>query len=260
MIDRVFAALESHLPGADLPTLSVATGETQERLAVALEAAISEGILERWPFWPERIRSTGQAAPAFLRELAELRRQALAHLERINEASLWPATLHLLVPGAHTVVERFPWHGDPEAMSRERAHYARPRPLTEGATSMAIVAHLPDAAREAFLGRHVLADRAPLIAAIRTQGFCLRPATSLVGGWVLSAPLLTSDGLPYGALCTYGSAATLSEGFVERCSGLVHRCAWELSQSAAVEVLALRARAIIEELVQGGVSALRTQR
>jgi DNA-binding IclR family transcriptional regulator len=252
MLERIFAALELHVAGADLGTLSAATGEPHQHVSMALNAAISEGILERWPFWPERVRATGLAAPAFLRELAELRHDALPLLERINQVSCWPATLHLLVPGAHAVVERIPWHGDREAIARERAHYAIPRPLTEGATALAILAHLPDATRATCAQRSALPDHAGSLARIRTQGYCLQRANHVAGGWVLSAALRAADGTPYGAVCTYGSADAPSPDFVEKSAGVMRRCAEALSQLRTHAALTQRARAIVEEMARRG--------
>jgi DNA-binding IclR family transcriptional regulator len=184
-----------------------------------------------------------------LRELAELRRDALTCLERINEVSRWPATLHLVVPGAHSVVERFPWHGDLEAIAREQARYATPRPLTGGATALAIVAHLPEATRAALAKqRQPSEDRAELLAAIRTQGYCLRPAQQMADSWVLSGPVRAADGMPYGALCTYGIAATVPERFIARSAAILCAAAAELSQRAACSVLVQRARTVFRDM------------
>jgi hypothetical protein len=247
MIERIFAALEKRVSGADLATLSATTGEVIERVAAAVASAISDAVLERWPFWPERIRSTGVAAPAFLRELAELRREALPFLERIHEVSGWPATLHLLVPAAHAVVERFPWEGDHEAIARERARYAQPRPLTEGATAMAILAHLPEGSREAILERHGWAERAALLMEIRARGYCFHPARD-AAGWVLSAPLISADGLPYGALCTFGASLSPAEHLIEEAAAAVRGCAVDLAQRAAPRTIVQRASAVVENL------------
>ena len=247
-LDRILAALETHVAGADLGTLSAACGAAPECAALEVEAGITAGVLERWPFWADRIRATGERATPFLAELATLRWRATPFLQIISHSSGWPATLHLLVPGAHAVVERFPWHGDAAELARERAGYARPRPLREGATAMAILAHLPEAARAALLGREAVEERRDLLESVRAQGYCLRRGTQVAGSWVLSAPLRTAHGLPYGALCTYGFADLLPPEFAATATATVRQCALDLSQLADVPALGQRAQAIIEGL------------
>jgi DNA-binding IclR family transcriptional regulator len=252
MLARILAMLEEQVSGADLETVRAATGEAPDRVLATVESALADGILERWPFWPQRIRATGLAASVFLRELAELRRDALTCLERISEVSRWPATLHLVVPGAHAVVERFPWHGDLEAIAREQARYATPRPLTQGATALAIVAHLPEVTRAALAKRREAPeDPAELLAVIRHQGYCLRPAQQVADSWVLSAPLRAADGMPYGALCTYGTAAAVPEQLVAKSAEIVRASAAELSQRAARVVLVQRACAVFHDMTRG---------
>ncbi|MBL8552489.1 MAG: hypothetical protein JNJ73_21055 [Hyphomonadaceae bacterium] len=250
LIEKILHVLERRVAGGSASELAEELGESAERISAATAEGIGDEILEHWPFWPERIRATARATSPFLRDLADLRGRALPFLERMSAASGWPATLHLLVPGAHAVVERFPGHGDAEEIAREQARYATPRSLRSGATAMAIVAHLADAPRAALLDRLELSDRAPQLAEIRAQGYCLSRGVDVTSGWILSAPLRAPDGVPYGALCTYGVAGELDEGFAKRATETVLACAIELSKLVRAEAVELRARAIIAEMTE----------
>jgi len=250
MNEVIFAILEAHPPGADRDLLCRHSGLSLVEVEALIEQGIAERELERWPFWPVRIRSTGRNAPPFLRELADLRRAAMPELERIAAVSGWPATLHLLVDGAHAVIERFPAHGDPEAIAREQARYATPRSLRGGATALAIVAAMPEPARSALIGTYELEDRRDLLDTVREQRYCLSRGAEVKGGQILSAPLSGPDGLPYGALCTYGFADRLPDGFATEVAAAITLSAVRLSQSVSIPVVARRARALVEEMIR----------
>ena len=146
MSEAIFATLEENPPGVEMELLCHHLGLPFVEAEALIEQGMVKEELERWPFWPDRIRSTGRNAPPFLQNLAELRRAAMPELERIAEVSSWPATLHLLVDGAHVVIERFPPEGDPEEISLEQSRYAAPRSLRGGATALAIVSAMPEPA------------------------------------------------------------------------------------------------------------------
>ena len=105
---------------------------------------------------------------------------------------------------------------------------------------------MPALQQAAFLDRHALQDWAPLLEEVRAGGFCLRPSKDLAGGWVLSAPLRDADGLPYGALCTYGFCNALPEDFETKAAHTIREASLELSRWP-YPALAARARRILAE-------------
>jgi DNA-binding IclR family transcriptional regulator len=246
----LFAIFEAHPPGAEIELLCRHLGLPLAEVEALIDQGMANGELERWPFWPARVRSTGRNAPPFLRDLAELRRAAMPELKRIAEVSGWPATLHLLVDGAHAVVERFPADGDPEEIAREQSRYASPRSLRSGATALAIVAAMPEPARSALIEAYGLEDRGGLLDTVREQGYCLSQGAEVKGAQILSAPLFARDGIPYGALCTYGFADRLPESFEEEAAAAIVRGSVQVSQSVSLPVVARRARALVEGMVR----------
>ncbi len=249
MNEALVAILEAYPQGAETDVLRRHSGLPLAQAEALIEQGIAEGELERWPFWPVRIRATGRNAPPFLRELAELRRAAIPELERIAAVSGWPATLHLLVNGAHAVIERYPADGDPDEIAREQSRYATPRSLRSGATALAIVAAMPEPERSALIETCGLKDRRVLLDTVREQGYCLSRGAEVKGSQILSAPLSAPDGFPYGALCTYGFADRLPDGFAEKAAAAMTRGANRVSQSVSLPTVARRARDFVDSMI-----------
>jgi hypothetical protein len=250
MNEAIVAIFEAHPPGVEMDSLRGLSGLPVAELEAQIAQGIADGELERWPFWAARIRSTGRNAPPFLRELADLRQAALPELEQIAAVSGWPATLHLLVENAHAVIERFPADGDPDAIAREQSRYATPRSLRSGATAMAIIAAMPEPTRSALIETYELEDRRELLDRVREQGYCLSQGADVKGGQILSAPLCGPDGFPYGALCTYGFADRLPEGFAEKATAAITLSAVRVSQSVSLPVITERARTLVDNMIK----------
>lgn len=250
MTGRLFNILENYPAGVELPFLSARPELVSDPVDRLVSEGLREGVLEHWPFWPGRIRATGKDATPYLCDLARLRKLAWPVLERISAASGWPATLHVLVPGAHNVVERFPWTGDAEEIAREQSRYATPRSLREGGTAMAIVANISEPDRMRVAARLGIADRRSLFDEILAQGYCLRGGADVRGGWILSAALMSAQGVPFGALCTYGFAPALPDNFAADVGGLICESATRLSRQSGEGPVARRARAIVDALAQ----------
>lgn len=249
----IFHALEERPQGLMMGELYAAiSGVSHERARARVEKEISEGRLEHWPFAPEFVRATQLAPSPFLREVALLRMAASEPLAAVSAASGWPATVHLLRPGSHAVLERYPWVGDDEALTRERQIYRNPRSLKSGATAMAILSCVPKFARAAFLARVGVMESEHFFSIIRKQGYCLMEGREVKGGWILSAPICAADGTPYGALCTYGFAEVLPPHIVESATSVIVASAAKVSASMGDNELSRRARAIIRNFQKLG--------
>lgn len=210
LVARVLDELERHPAGLSAAVIAKHVDCPPAVVRAAIAAAIARGWLERWPFWRSRIRARVGVPRPYLSAIAELRRTAWPHQQRIHQMLGAPVTLHLLVHDAHAVIERCPWpaRSDPE-IARERRRYAVPRPLRAGATAMALVARLPLRDRVQALGVVEAQRLAPRFAEILEAGFCLEPSASVPGGWVMSAAIVDRSGAPYAALCTYAMSKTI---------------------------------------------------
>lgn len=252
---QILRALERNPQGVDVPMLTEWTGLSEDALLKAVSTAIEQGRLERWPFWPDRVRATRSELSPYLREIARLRDHAWPELVKVNAVSRWPTTLHLLVPGAHAVLERFPWQGAESDLNRERAAYATPRALKSGATAMALIASLSTSVRASICQATQILIPEDFFAEIRERGYCLMRGNDVKGGWILSAPLCADHETPYGALCTFGFAEDLPSHIAEKATKEIARSARRLSTAFQSPQLARRARALIQSIVtERGIS------
>lgn len=210
LIERILDVLESHPAGMSAADIAEHLDCPVRSVRAALAKAVSTGWVERWPFWRTRIRAGLGAPRPYLAAIAELRWTAWPYQRRIHEALGAPVTLHLLLQGSHAVIERYPWpeRSIPE-ITRERRRYATPRPLRAGATALALLAALPAQDRVQALGPTEAQRLATRFTEILDSGYCLEPAASVTGGWVMSAAIVDQSAVPYAALCTYGMSQTI---------------------------------------------------
>jgi DNA-binding IclR family transcriptional regulator len=205
IVEGILDELERHPAGLSAAVIAEHLDRPAGSVRAAIAKAISAGWLERWPFWRTRIRAGAGVPRPYLEAIVRLRQMAWPHQQRIHQALGAPVTLHLLVRDSHTVIERFPWpERSDRQIARERLRYATPRPLRAGATAMALLARLPAHERVRALGTVETERLATRLAEILAAGFCLEPATSVPGGWVMSAAIVDPSGAPYAALCTFG--------------------------------------------------------
>jgi DNA-binding IclR family transcriptional regulator len=171
-----------------------------------------------------------------LRDL-DLRRAASPVLQRLRETTRETTTLSALLGGARVYLDQYE---SPQEI-KMTVELGRPHPLHAGASSRAILAFLPEPAREAVitdelapLTAETIVDPAQLrrrLAEVRETGCATSLGERQHGAASVAAPVFGMDGQVVGSISVCGPVSRFDPQTVRRYVPLVREAALEISRA-----------------------------
>lgn len=169
-----------------------------------------------------------------LRQL-DLRSVARARLVHIRESTGETSTLSLLVSDKRTYIDQF----ESEQEIKMTVELGRLHPLYAGASSRAILAHLPDDIVERVIseGLQPLTDATikdekklrNLLQEVRESGYAVSSGERQSGAGSVAAPIFAGDGRVIGSLSTCGPLARFDREAIKRYVPIVTEAASQVS-------------------------------
>jgi len=171
-----------------------------------------------------------------LRDL-DLRRAASPVLQRLREATRETTTLSALLGGARVYLDQYE---SPQEI-KMTVELGRPHPLHAGASSRAILAFLPEPAREAVITDELarltpdtIVDPAQLrrrLAEVRETGCATSLGERQHGAASVAAPVFGMDGQVIGSISVCGPVSRFDPQTVRRYVPMVREAALEISRA-----------------------------